>query len=64
MLNAIKEPKDFEFYDIYQENLNRTINTYETENDMISILKAYRINGLQDGKIDIEKYKVISKMIL
>jgi len=64
MLNSIKTPKDFEFYDIYQENLNRTINTYETENDMVSILKAYGINGLHDGKIDVDKYKTISKMIL
>jgi hypothetical protein len=64
MLNSIKNPKDFEFYDIYQENLNRTINTYETENDMVSILKAYGINGLHDGKIDVDKYKTISKMIL
>lgn len=64
MLNAIKDPNDFEYYDIYQENLNRTINTYETESDMITILKSYGIHGLDDGKIDIDKYKVISKMIL
>ena len=63
MLHAIKDPKDFEFYEIYEDNLNRTIEIYETENDMPSILKAYNIHALTD-KVNTDMYKTISNMIL
>jgi hypothetical protein len=63
MLHAIKDPKDFEFYDLYEENLGRTIEMYESENDMISILRSYNIHQLSDG-ISTEKYGLIAKKIL
>lgn len=63
LLHSIENPNDFEFYSIYEENLNRTIGIYEKENDMVSILNAYNIHGMKD-KFNTDQYKTISEMIL
>ena len=64
MLKCIQDPKDFEFYDLYAENLNRTIYIYEEENDIPAILKSYNVHGMSDGIIDTNKYAKICNMVL
>lgn len=43
MLYSIKNPKDFEFYDSYEKNINFMIDTFEQENDMPEILNKFGV---------------------
>jgi len=63
MLYALKDPKEFEFFNNYESNLERIINIYKTENDMPAILDSFCIAALKGG-IDVDKYALACKKML
>jgi len=63
MLYTLKDPKEFEFFNNYEANLERIINIYETENDMPAILDSFCIAALKGG-IDVDKYAMVCKKML
>jgi len=64
MLKTIEDPNDFEFYGMYKDNLERLIEYFEKEKDVIKLVKDTNITGLEDGKLGVDLYSKVCERIL
>ena len=62
MLYALKTPKEFEFFNNYEVNLDRMLTIYKTENDMQAVLDKFCIRSLTNG-FDVDCYATICKRL-